>query len=261
MINPLILIKKIFISDSFASLSSMSLSNNYSINSNFTFKNARNFAIVNSSYYYVVEAFLNGIMIFNDQWEFQYVKNYTNPLPYFLIAIDQYAYISSNTKFCKTDLNLNVQKCYSGFSYRSIYYNKIDQMLYVVNYQKQRIDKFDKNLNLLKSITIAPKFIHGVSGYDNNLVISNDAGKIYVYWNFVNVTSFQTFCSGFIPQIHVDAYGFITVCCYYGNALYFYHANGTYLGKSINNVAMPMHADYDLNGKFVIISSNQIYTI
>ena len=214
--------------------------------------------------YFVPDNYPNLVHVYDDNWNYLTSKSINSPAN--IITIGNNIYITSNVNVYKTDSNFNILSTYypDDWSYtyfRGIYYNSTNNLIYVAAFLNANIHVFDLNLNLNDSIPISPYYPYSITGSNNQLYVgSYQSGKILVISNKVIIKVIEA-CNGDTPSvtsISLNQNGYISSVCEWTNAIFLYHINGTYTGKSISTPANPEYFGLDSKGRVVIISQYQI---
>ena len=200
-----------------------------------------------NSYYYVSDLGLNRIFILNEDWS--YVSNKTFLAPAYLTTIGNNLYATGYKNIWKLDQNLNIliQYTATGFStspgpyYMGIYYNSTNNLIYVAPNSLNVIEVFNLNLNLNHTFSISPNQPWSIAGYNNQMYIGANQGKILVLVNEVIIRTFNG-CNGnsaVLSSVLFDSCGYMAITCYNYNQLYLYDPNGTYLSKNKVTPTLP----------------------
>jgi DNA-binding beta-propeller fold protein YncE len=224
---------------------------------------------INLPLYYVMSWGENKVYVYNEYWEFQRILSpssleYPFYGPTYSININGMIYVTANSVINKYDkyLTLTKQVQYYNFdSYavcRGIYYNPVNQLIYVASHLSQKIHIFDTNLNLINSSSTAnsPWFI---TAYNGQIVAGdNDNGKVYFYQNFLITKTISTQCNRRVSSILFDTNNNMLVLCESNNYLYIYDLNGSFTRKSILTCNKPASMNFDSKDRLVITCMNQI---
>jgi hypothetical protein len=213
---------------------------------------------VTNTTYYALDFYNQKIVMFDEYWQYKNDLKITNFAH--AITIVKEIYISGEGKIQKRDQNLNLIKEFynSGVqSYRGIYYNKTNDLIYVGTVGKQRIDVFNRDLTLVGIISTPGYGPFSIAEYDNKMFVASTEGSILVIENGVIIRSFTTVC-GFITSIMIDTYGNMLVLSVANSLVFLYHANGSNLGTPISTSRSPLFINFDSNGRFIITSQYDI---
>ena len=224
---------------------------------------------INPPLYYVMSWGEKKVYAYSENWEFQSIvtpssQEYPFDGPTYSININGVIYVTANSVINKYDkyLNLTKQVQYYNFdSYavcRGIYYNPVNQLIYVASHSSRKIHIFDTTLNLINSSSTAnsPWFI---TAYNGQIVAGdNDNGKVYFYQNFIITKTISTQCTARVSSILFDTYNQMLVLCESNNYLYIYDLFGTFTGISISTCFKPASMNFDSKGRLVITCMNQI---
>ena len=225
---------------------------------------------INPPLHYVMSWGEKKVYVYNENWEFQRILSpssleYPFNGPTYSININGVIYVTANSVINKYDKYLNLTKqvqYYTFDSYavcRGIYYNPVNQLIYVASHSSKKIHIFDTNLNLISSSRTAnsPWFITA----NNSLIVAgdNDNGNVYFYQtNFTITKTISTQCIGRVSSILFDTYNHMLVLCESNNYLYIYDLFGTFTGISISTCFKPASMNFDTKGRLVITCMNQI---
>ena len=106
----------------------------------------------NLTSYYAVDYGAGKIIRINENWEFLSIK--TIAYGCFIKLVENEFFISSESGILKTDKDLNIIKIFlNGTLYRGLYYNETSKNIFGVCWNAYIIEIFDKNFNLLDSIS------------------------------------------------------------------------------------------------------------
>ena len=178
-----------------------------------------------------------------------------------MITLNNSFYISSDYKIYKTDKYLNVINQYIKFAafYRGLYYNSLNNTIYVAGYNISSIDVFDLNLTLVDSIPTLNYQPYSLQGYKNYIYVGVYlSGKLLVIENKVIIKTFSV-CSSTPTSILIDHYGYMAISCFEQKSSYLYYsANVSYTGRNLTYTVKPYFMNFDSNGRFDLISPSQI---
>ena len=192
-------------------------------------------------FYYAVDNIKNVVIIFDETWSPKSFYNLSFS-PAYIKQVENELFFTSNMSLIRTTLTGTLlSQCFSnGLFYRGIYYNESSQLLYVAGYDGINggsIDLFNRNLTLLRQISLASRSAYSVEGFGNRLYVGAFQGNISSIIIFENETLIKSFstskCSGIINGLVFDNDGYIGISCYLKSYLFLYHSNGTYKNKSI----------------------------
>ena len=163
-------------------------------------------------------------------------------------------YINKYDKY----FNLTKQVSCSGAN-RGIYYNPLNQLIFVTNMNNNITNVFDKDLNLNSTFkTISNPFF--ITGYNETLVITDGSGKVYIYQNNSIIQNVTTQCTSRVTSILFDNYSHVLFLCELSSYLYVYHLNGSYTGLSMSTCVTGVKrffANFDSKDRLVITCYNQ----
>ena len=213
--------------------------------------------------YYVSDNFGRRIYKFDDSWNYINYKSFSFK-PAYMVIVKKIIYITGDDSIYKTDANLNVLKIYNSTIstlYRGVYYNSSISLLYVAaeGMSKNRIDVFDRNLTLKKTVQIKYRPF-SIVGFNSILYIGTYEGMILVMVNRIIIKSFNG-CHGntrLVTSILFDEYSRLTSSCFGISQAYLYSSNGNFLNRSLSTAIYPVMNAYDSKGRFVMLSKYQI---
>ena len=210
------------------------------------------------------------MFVYNEFWEYQRtIAPPSSEYPYYngptySININGVIFVTANGVLNKYDkyLNLTKQRAYTYGVMRGIYYNPLDQLIYVAN-QNNRIYTFDQNLKIISysNFSFSPWFI---TGYNGQIVVGDYSnGKVYFYQGNSITRTIQTQCSGRISSILFDDNGNMLVLCEvndidYVNLIYIYNSNGAFTEISKSTCIQPIFINFDSKNRLVITCRYQI---
>ena len=210
---------------------------------------------------YLLDNSDNKISILDENW--MYLRNVSFNSPAYMVKKDYILYISADTTIFKTDQNLNTLSQYNGSSsskYRGIYYDSIDDCIYVANYAKSRVEIFTSNLNLLDTIVLSSYKPFSVQGLNNKILVGDSNNGVLLTIEKKVITDAFDVCNGkasLVSSIILDKFGYMATTCFNSNSnLYF--INGTFTGLTMPTQLFPYQAYFDPNGQFIIISDTTI---
>jgi hypothetical protein len=198
------------------------------------------------------------VVMFDEYW--QYKTSVLIGKFAYAIKIDKTLYITGNENIQKRDQNLNLIKQFNktGVTYRGIYFNKTNDLIYVgISAANQTIDIFDRNLTLIGNINTRGYNPYSIAEYDRKMYVGTLEGSILVIENGAIIHSFTTVCLS-ISSIMIDSYGYMLVLSRYSNFVYLYHTNGTNLGKEISTLNESWFINFDSNGRLIKTSKYEI---
>ena len=214
--------------------------------------------------YYVSDFDINQILIFNENWEFVESKQFFKSVSS-MKRIGDKILVSINTQ-SKTylhtlDNNFNfLQNASTGLmsSYLDFWYNELNEFIYIPSHNHQRIDVYDQNLILLKSISVPGYYIKSINGYKNILYAGTLTGEILVIEND-KITKFFKVCNKlYAYSIQFDSMGLMAVNCYYEKSIKLFTVNGVNMNWSKNTTESSNYFDIDSKGRMIILTSHEI---
>ena len=205
-----------------------------------------------------METYAYRITIFDSNWQYLTFKNFT--MPAYMITVNNSLYISSDFNFYKTDKYLNIIRHYisSTAVYRGLYYNSSSNKIYVAAHIKCAIDVFDLNLTLVDSISTLSYSPWSIQGYKNYIYAGTyNSSNLLVIENKVIIQIYPV-CNC-LSSILIDNFGYMALSCLNDRKIYFYYsANVSYTGMNKTYTLKPYYINFDSNGRFIFISTNQI---
>jgi hypothetical protein len=217
----------------------------------------------NSNYiqYYVTNCIQNKIFVFDENWN--YVSNKSSfTYVMYMIPVGIYFYITGQNNVWKTDQELNVLIEHTDIndpSYRGLYYNSKNDLIYVAPFTLQVIHVFNLNLTLNDSISITPYQPWSINENNNELYVGTTNGTILVIVNKQIIKQFNG-CneqSVILNSILFDDFNNMATSCN-NNQLYLYNTTVNYLNQSIPTVSSPMYIGFDLKSRLVVVTNTQI---
>ena len=200
----------------------------------------------------------NKIIIFDANWQYLTFKSFNQTIN--IITVNNNLYFSCYFNIYKTDKYLNIIIQYNApasATYRGLYFNSLNNTIYVTGFSKIYI--FDLNLNLVDSISTSGFSSWSIQGYKNYFYVGTQAGQLLVIENKVIIKTI-TVCNGtLVSSILTDNFGFMAISCLFDQISYlFYSENVSYTGMSMAYSVKPWFMNFDMNGRFVLISPSQI---
>jgi hypothetical protein len=181
--------------------------------------------------------------------------------PYYMMTVNSKLFITGNENIWKTDKYLNVLITHSdtNASYRDIYFNSTENLIYVASIAYTYFKVFDLNLTLKHNVSVSPNNPRSFAVYNNELYVGTLQGKVCVIVRKTIVRSF-TGCSiaSLISSMIFDNCGLIAISCSSNNLIDLFYSNGTFAGKKLNSFSNPEYIGFDSKGRFVLISKTQI---
>jgi hypothetical protein len=213
----------------------------------------------NATYYYVSETNVAKLYILDENMSFLALKAYSNPA--YMITLSNSLYITGDINVWKADKDLNILITYSstGTTYKGIYHNSTNDLIYVAQSGTTAIHVFNLTLSLIRSFPLSTYRPYSLAGYNNQLYVGTTVGFILVVVNEVMINSFNG-CNGGtskVTSIFIDRNGYMATTCD-SSFLYLYNTNGTYAGKSITTPTSPRFLGYNSKCKFVQVSYTKV---
>jgi hypothetical protein len=211
--------------------------------------------------YYIMDLPTNTTFLLNN--DYCYVTHKTFSAPAFMIAINASLYITGDNNIWKTDKYLNVLLTHSeSGTYRGIYFNSTENLIYVASKSYEYIQVFDLNLVLNNNVSVSPHKSRSFGAYNNELYVGTFDSIVLVVVNKSIIRNF-TACIGFstISSIVFDNYGFMGISCQANlkdNFVELYYFNGTFAGKNLTTPTRTMFFGIDSKERFILISQYEI---
>ncbi len=207
--------------------------------------------------YYVFDFYNQIVVMFNEYWEYRNNVSITHFAH--AITIDKELYILGDGKIHKRDKNLNLIKEFinNGVSYRGIYYNKTNDLIYVGTEASQTIDIFNRDLTLVGNIITPGYAPYAIAEHDNKMYVGTTVGSILIIENGVIIQNFTTVCSD-VSSIMIDSYGFMLVLSVTESKVYVYYINGTKMETEIATYTVPRFINFDSKVRLIITSDSDI---
>jgi hypothetical protein len=206
--------------------------------------------------YYVLNRGAGIIFLSNDNYD--YVTKKTFLYPTYMVTINSNLYITENSYIWKTDKYLNVSLTYNeSGSYRGIYYNCTENLIYAAPIKYNYLRVF--NLNLTLNHTVNVSTINPCSEYKNELYVGTRQGLILVIISKTVMSTFTGFSSRMQITLTVadefdDEFGLIAISYEnFDDVVNLYYYNGTFTGKQLATPSIPNYIGFDSKGHFVLI--------
>ena len=203
---------------------------------------------------------LNRILIFNENWIYQHFKDIQRPA--YMKEVDNNIFISASNSIFRTDKNINILRSYEqiGADYRGLYYDAASELFYVASETFRRIDVFDKNLFLVKTIFVGSYSPYSINSIQKNeLIVGTRFGEILILNNENRITKSFQVCRSYVTSILVDSNGFIALTCYDpDNTIRLYNVNGTSTRIEKSIIKYPEYVNFDYQDRLVVIAENRI---
>ena len=123
-----------------------------------------------------------------------FIKKFTAPI--YMIKFENSLYMTGNLNLWKLDEHLNTLIQYNATgspSYRGLYFNSTNRMLYVAPYALTLIHVFDINLSLNHTFLISPYSPWSITGYSNQFYRNNQWNSSFGSKNhFIQISVNQT---------------------------------------------------------------------
>ena len=216
--------------------------------------------------YYLNDFDLNQILIFNDNWEYIGTKVFTIGATIIKnigseVLIVTNPNLPAQTTLYKMDKSLNIVKSLTTSfmsSYLDSWYDQTKDLVYLISHNNQRIDVYDRNLSLIKTISVTGHYPKSIMGYKTTLYIGTLAGHVLVIENDRIMSSFKVCTGYYVYNIHIDTNGNIAVSCYMDQLIKLYTVSGLNLDLSKRITYPPTFFDIDSKGRLVVLTSNEI---
>ena len=209
-------------------------------------------ATASTTMYYVTSYHGSNVLIYNEYWEYQRIVNLQQHSSYSAYINDE-IYITGDDGVKKYDKELNlIARSNEQYSYRGIYFNNSNDMIFMANCLNHKIDKFNQSLSLVDSISI-PFMPWIITSYNGMMVISDDStsGIIFFYKDGISTQTITTICGNRVNSILFDNYDHMIVLC--GSYVYIYHTNGTYTGIGMNVFNESIYMNFDSKDRLIIL--------
>ena len=232
----------------------------YSPGNNFAWSIGFCYLFDSNTTFYVSDAAIGIITIFDANWNYLAFKSFKSAS--FMIAVNNSLYISGNDIIYKTDKYLNILCKYNNSltaTYRGLHFNSLNNTIYVAGFDKNSIFIFDLNLNLVDSMSTQGYQPYSIQRYKNYIYVGTNSGQFLAIENKVIIKTVSV-CAGTVAaSILIDHFGYMATNCFHINATYLYYSeNVSYTGMSLTYAVKPWFIQFDLNGRFVLISPSQI---
>ena len=195
--------------------------------------------------------------IFDNNWN--YVTNKTFLLAYSIVRVENYIYVTSNTNFCKADLQLNIIKELAAYNTMTgLYYNCTDNLLYTTVFHRKLIRYYDLNLTLISSFSAYLYMPYSITGYDNKMFVGTIHGNFLVIVN-KTIQYMLNGCNWYVQRIQTilfDGFGSMPTGCD-NSELYLYNSAGLYQNKNIYHQEDLFF--FDLKSQLVLVGWTKIY--
>ena len=207
--------------------------------------------------YYIIDINTHTIFLLDDNYVYVTMKTFSNPK--YMVAINSSLYITGQNKIWKTDkyLNILIEQNESA-SYRDIYFNSTENLIYAAPLSYKYYQVFDLNLNLLYNVSVSSYNPISFSEYNNELYVGTIQSIVLVIVNKNIIRSFNVCSSSEVTSMVFDKCGFLSISCCTNNSVGLYYFNGTFTGKSLTTTTGSYYIGFDSEGRFILISANQI---
>ena len=214
--------------------------------------------------YYITDFDANSILIFNDDWSFFGLKNFSTSLGSIRAIKNDLIIIKNPTTdvyLYKTDKSLNVLLSSTSklmYSYTDAFYDPVKDQIFIVSHNNQKIDVYDRNLAFIRSISLTGNYVRSINGYGSQLFVGTLSGDVLVIENDKIIRSFKACTSLYAYSIQFDQNGNMAVSCYYDKTINLYSLNGVFLNVNKVITNYPTYFDVDSKGRLVVLTSNEI---
>ncbi len=208
--------------------------------------------------YYITDNIGSIIYLLNDNYDYITKKSFSQPA--FIVTMNSNLYISGDRNIWKTDKYLNILQTHSeSGSYRGIYYNCTENLIYVAAAAYDYFQVFNINLTLNDSVSVSPKKPYSFSEYKSELYVGTTDSNVLVIVEKTIIRNF-TVCSSnaFVTSIVTDYSGLMAISCKENYLVNLYYSNGTFTGKKLTTPYYPYYVGFDSKGYFVSISNRKI---
>ena len=227
---------------------------------NFAYLSGFGFLVDSNTTYYALDWSSYRITIFDANWQYLTYKSFNSPA--FMISVNNSLYITVSNYIYKTDKYLNIISQYNNQAagYMGLFFNSLINTIYVAGYSHYAIDVFDLNLTLVDSISTPNYQPYSIQLYRNYIYTGTiSSGNLLVIENKVIIRTVSVCTGTFISSILIDNFGFMALSCFNEKKVYLhYSATVNYTGMSLTHTVYPHFINFDSNGRFVVISLNQI---
>lgn len=223
-----------------------------------------------TSKYYAIDFTLARILVFNESWTWAWAyndsitrlpRNFTYAIKY----VEENFYFASRLCFYKTNLDFVLINYHdNNAEYRQIAYDSTSSEFYVTSEYLGRLDVFNTNCNLLRSIFIK-ETPYALALFNGNIFVGpGKSNKIMVKKikqlsdinQLVNINVCQ--CSNGIRSITVDFMGYMAISCFSDNLVVLYDLNGTFTNRQILTSNDVISTSTDSKDRFFILTEHSL---
>jgi hypothetical protein len=221
---------------------------------------------------YVVN-YYHEIIVYDRNWNYMKKEAFLSPLS--LLAINKTLVITGGSNIWKTDSYLKVIKEYNDIEsqFCGIWYNETNNLLYIPNILKNRIDLFNQDFSKVGEIKTSLFKPFSITESKNKLYVGTREGVLLEIVDkeiVQNITICKTLDKTIdgekqtLSSILFDYLGNMAVSCPIDSKIYLYYSNMTYSGLNMTT-DYPYYSNFDSEGHFVVINQRKIsiynYTI
>lgn len=197
----------------------------------------------------------NSIVVFNSNWIYQYSISIAQPMDFKIVG--NYMYVIQGG-LLKRYVFLNNSLVFDSLSYDlggtllDLEYDSKNNILIVA--KGDYIYTFNPNL-VLQSSVLAPNSVRSIGVFNNKYYIGTTFRYTVVIDNNIITNRYNNTCLGsfWITSVIFDQNGYMLVSCRDEKKLYLHHANGTYIGVSLQTTIKPLSAEFDTKGRLVVV--------
>ena len=212
--------------------------------------------------YFVANYNLGKIFVFDEDWN-QLSEKSSFPFVFYMIQVGNFFYITGSQNLWKTNEQLNVLFQYNSTGsipgYSGLYYNLLNNLIYVAALSLQEIIVFNLDLTLTDTISTKPFSPWSINGYSNQLYVGTGNRIMLVIENKQIINQFNA-CnnqSATLLSILFDQFDNMATTCE-GYQVYLYNTTGNYLNKYISTVDFPYNIGFDSKSRFVVVTYSKI---
>ena len=181
----------------------------------------------------------------------------------YIIAVDNEFYISSSNTAGLIHSNSNVTILHTfGVvgKYTQLTYDTRNNTIIALDYDGNKIQIFDRNLNILNTIQTSLYYINGVAVFGSKILVGSFIGFIQIIQNGKGLSN-QKSC--LVQHMAIDSYGYMFLACYDDPILYLYNVNYDVLTYDNSSYDGKWNIEYslDLNAHYQNKSINLNFTI
>jgi hypothetical protein len=212
---------------------------------------------ISPPFFYVFDFNGRTANVYNEYWEYQ--RSIALGFePSYSINVNGTIYVATSGLVRKFNANLNTITSLTSRTYRGIYFNPSNRLIYLANRLTSNIDVINENLSSNTTLTVSGMSPWFITGYNGQIVAGNsEYGNVYFFQGNV-ATVMPTRCTGRVSSILFDNYNQMLVLCETNSYLYIYYQNGTFTGTSYQTCNKPIFMDFDFRNRLVITCPSNI---